>query len=72
MTIKETNTEIVWTPQMPDRRKGDRRSASRTVHPNGQQMSIQAAKVSERRAGPDRRKQVTVTITGRAMDVNQH
>jgi len=69
MSESTQTEEVVWTPQMPDRRKGDRRSANRDFNPNGKTMSISN---SERRAGPDRRKAVSVTITGRAMDVEEH
>ena len=66
MSDSDSIEEVIWTPQMPDRRKGNRRDSTRNVQPNGQQL-----KVSERRSSNDRRKSVTVTITGRAIDVEQ-
>jgi len=57
---------IVWTPQMPDRRKHDRRNNIRDFNPNGKSLNI-----SDRRAPSDRRKRISVTITGRAIDVEE-
>ena len=72
MSESESDKDIVWNPQMPDRRKNDRRDTARNVQPNGQQMNIaNEQNNNERRRGRDRRKKVTVTITGRAMDVEQ-
>lgn len=63
------NEEVVWTPQMPDRRK-NRRRASKDLYPNGKTMNVASANQGkERRHRIDRRKN-SVTITGRAMDVN--
>ena len=58
--------DVVWTPLMPDRRKQDRR---RDV--GEYQASSRVMNISDRRTGNDRRKTVTVTVTGRAMEV-QH
>ncbi|MFT5451154.1 MAG: hypothetical protein ACI9N9_000637 [Enterobacterales bacterium] len=68
MSESDSIEEVVWTPQMPDRRKGSRRDNARNVQPNGKQLKV-ALPSSERRRGKDRRKTVTVTITGRAIDV---
>jgi len=72
MTNRSTNTdndEIVWTPDMPDRRKNDRREGARELFTNGKAVSVNTASSGERRRGNDRRKTVSVTITGRAIDV---
>ncbi|PCJ48254.1 MAG: hypothetical protein COA74_09030 [Gammaproteobacteria bacterium] len=70
MSESESSVEVIWTPQMPDRRKGSRRENARNVHPNGQQLKISNEQYDEdRRRGRDRRKKVTVTITGRAIDI---
>ncbi|MFT5521884.1 MAG: hypothetical protein ACI9IA_002490 [Enterobacterales bacterium] len=68
MSESDLIDEIVWTPQMPDRRKGSRRNNARNVKPNGQQLKV-SFQYSERRRDNDRRKTVTLTITGRAIDV---
>jgi len=68
MLGNDTTEGIVWTPLMPDRRTGSRRDKARNVQPNGQQLKI-SSHANERRRGKDRRKSVTVTITGRAIDV---
>ncbi len=66
------NENIVWTPQMPDRRKQDRRNNVRDFHPNGKSLNISDMKnMTDRRASSDRRKKVSVTITGRAIDVEE-
>ena len=71
MSESDSIDEVVWTPQMPDRRKGSRRDNARNVQPNGQQLKV-SSQYSERRYGSDRRKTLTVTITGRAMDVEHN
>ena len=68
MSESDSNEEVVWTPLMPDRRKGSRRDNARNVQPNGQQLKV-SSQYSERRSNNDRRKTVTVTITGRAIEV---
>lgn len=66
------NENIVWTPQMPDRRKHDRRNNVRDFNPNGKSLNISDMKnMTDRRAFSDRRKKVSVTITGRAIDVEE-
>lgn len=66
------NDEVVWTPQMPDRRKADRRGSARDLQTNGKSMRISSQDDNnDRRDSSDRRKKVTVTITGRAMDVEE-
>ena len=69
MSESDSIEEVVWTPQMPDRRKGSRRDNARNVQPNGQQLKV-SSQHSERRRGNDRRKAVTLTITGRAIEVD--
>lgn len=66
MSEEIENEEVIWTPQMPDRRKSDRRAGPREFNPNAKTLNISQA---DRRAKSDRRKTVSVTITGRAMDV---
>lgn len=69
MSESDLIEEVVWTPQMPDRRKGSRRDNARNVQPNGQQLKV-SSQYSERRSCNDRRKSVTLTITGRAIEVD--
>jgi len=72
MPKKSKNEQVIWTPQMPDRRKKDRRDNTRDFYPNGKSMNISDLKnTQERRNRPDRRKKVSVTITGRAIDVEE-
>lgn len=72
MSETPNNEQIVWTPQMPDRRKNDRRGNARDFHTNGKTLNISNLNnLDERRKGTDRRKTVSVTITGRAMDVDE-
>jgi len=68
-TKKNENEEIIWTPDMPDRRKNDRRGNARELFTNGKAQNVNSTATSERRRGADRRKTVSVTITGRAIDV---
>jgi hypothetical protein len=64
--------EVVWNPQMPDRRTADRRDPL-PEDANGKTLRIRDPNTSfDRRASRGRRqsdKQVTVTLTGRAVDV---
>lgn len=60
----QKNKGVIWTPLMPDRRKQDRRSDVDEYHANSRVMNI-----SDRRTGTDRRKTETITVTGRAMEV---
>ena len=69
MTNTTPTEEVVWTPQMPDRRKNDRRGNTRDLQTNGKVLTISDS--NDRRRGNDRRKKVTVTITGRAIDVEE-
>jgi len=72
MSEVENDEQVVWTPQMPDRRKNDRRGNAREFYTTGKSINISDMKSdSERRSGADRRKKITVTITGRAMEVEQ-
>ena len=40
MSKATENENIVWTPQMPDRRKNDRRDKVRDFHTNGKSLNI--------------------------------
>jgi len=77
MSEVNNNEQIVWTPQMPDRRKNDRRDNTRDLYTSGKMLNVSDMKnnndrrsVMERRKG-DRRKKVSVTVTGRAIEVEQ-
>ncbi len=77
MSDVEKNEQIVWTPQMPDRRKNDRRARNRDFYTTGKMLNVSDLKnnnnrgsTDDRRRG-DRRKKVSVTITGRAIEVEQ-
>ena len=77
MSEVNNNEQIVWTPQMPDRRKKDRRDNTRDLHTSGKMLNVSDMKnnndrrsVMDRRKG-DRRKKVSVTVTGRAIEVEQ-
>ncbi len=73
MSDVDKNEQIVWTPQMPDRRRSDRRGNVREFYANGKSLNISDMKnASDRRTGYDRRKIITVTITGRAMEIEQN
>lgn len=64
--------QVIWTPQMPDRRKSDRRGGARDIKTNGKIINIaNLTSEDERRRVRDRRVKLTITITGRAMDVNE-
>jgi len=70
MTSAIDNEEVVWTPLMQDRRKNDRRNNVRDFQANGRSLNItEYATGMERRRGNDRRQEITLTITGRAIDV---
>lgn len=72
MTEYADKEEIVWTSEMPDRRKGDRRKSVQDFQANGRALNVsEYGKTIERRTNRGRRKtdQVTLTITGRAMEV---
>ncbi|MCP4411387.1 MAG: hypothetical protein GY808_02275 [Gammaproteobacteria bacterium] len=77
MSDVEKNEQIVWTPQMLDRRKNDRRARNRDFYTTGKMLNVSDLKnnnnrlsTDNRRKG-DRRKKVSVTITGRAIEVEQ-
>jgi len=78
MSDVKNNEQIVWTPQMPDRRKNDRRVNTRDFYTSGKMLNVSDLKSNnDRRATGDRRKgdrrtKVSVTITGRAMEVEQN
>ena len=72
MSKTANNDNVVWTSEMPDRRKGDRRSVL-DFQANGRALNVtEYGKTIERRKSPGRRKtdQVTLTITGRAIDID--
>ncbi len=72
MSEINNNEQVVWTPQMEDRRKNDRRNNTGELFTTGKTLNISDLKNnSERRTGEDRRKTITLTITGRAMEVDQ-
>ncbi len=77
MSDVEKNEQIVWTPQMLDRRKNDRRGHTRDFYTTGKMLNVSDLNNNnkwrsndDRRKG-DRRNKVTVTITGRAMEVEK-
>ena len=73
MSETAKNDKVVWTSEMPDRRKGDRRSVQ-DFQANGRALNVtEYGKSIERRRNRGRRKsdQVTLTITGRAIDIDK-
>ena len=77
MSEVNNNEQIVWTPQMPDRRQKDRRGNTSDLHTSGKMLNVSDMKtnndrrsVMDRRKG-DRRTKVSVTVTGRAIEVEQ-
>ncbi len=71
MAKTNNNEKVIWTPQMPDRRKNDRRGVG-DIQTTGKSLNISDMKNgSDRRTGTDRRKKISVTITGRAIEVEQ-
>ena len=72
MSDVSDNEKVVWTPRMPDRRKTDRRDGQQDFQTNGKSLNISnMRKLSDRRSRPDRRNNVSVTITGRAIDIEE-
>lgn len=70
MSDVKSNEQVIWTPLMKDRRKNNRRDNERNLHTNGKTVNISDMKTfNDMRVLSDRRKRVTVTITGRAIDV---
>lgn len=67
MKQKLDDEEVVWTPNMPDRRLTDRRTGIDRRAVNGRQMVVPDLRASNDRRADDRRK-VRLTITGRAID----
>ncbi|MEM9103020.1 MAG: hypothetical protein AAGB12_11925 [Pseudomonadota bacterium] len=61
---------IIWTPNMPDRRKIDRRSGWDRRECQGKPINIPDVDIrnGKDRRKSDRRQSITLTITGRAMD----
>ena len=73
MSAMNHEEEIVWTSEMPDRRKGDRRQGIQDFQANGRALNVsEYSSTIDRRRSRGRRKtdQVTLTITGRAIDVD--
>ncbi len=59
--------QVVWTPDMPDRRVNDRRSGVDRRQVNGRPVNVPDMRATNDRRGEDRRK-VRLTITGRALN----
>ena len=73
MSDTAKHDKVVWTSEMPDRRKGDRRSGVQDFQANGRALNVtEYGKTIDRRQNRGRRKtdQVTLTITGRAIDID--
>ena len=71
MSETANNENIIWTSEMPDRRKSERRSIH-DFQANSRALNVtEYGKTIERRHNNGRRKtdQVTLTITGRAIDI---
>lgn len=67
MAHKHEKEEVVWTPDMPDRRLSDRRSGFERRQTVGQALHVPTPRNNlDRREGRDRRR-MSLTITGRAM-----
>lgn len=74
MSPTAKHDDIIWTSEMPDRRKEDRRKSVHDFQANGRALNVtEYGNTFERRRSPGRRKtdNVTLTITGRAIDVDQ-
>lgn len=63
---REEKEEVVWTPDMPDRRLNDRRDGLERRQTVGQAMHIPTPRHNGERRNTERRR-VTLTITGRAL-----
>lgn len=59
--------QVVWTPDMPDRRVNDRRTGIDRRNVNGRQLNVPDLRAQSDRRGEERRK-VRLTITGRALN----
>jgi hypothetical protein len=73
MPEQKQEDDIVWTTEMPDRRKGERRNGVQDFQANGRALNVsEYPRTIDRRRNRGRRKtdQVTLTITGRAMEVD--
>lgn len=67
MAHKRETDDVVWTPDMPDRRLNDRRNGLERRNAVGQALHVPSMRSGDERRQSDRRK-VTLTITGRAMN----
>ena len=70
-TIKQD--DIVWTSEMPDRRQADRRLSIGDFQASSRVLNVaEYGKTIERRRSGGRRQtdQITLTITGRAIDTS--
>ena len=73
MSESTNQDKVVWTSKMPDRRKGDRRLQIQDIQANGRVLNVtEFGSTIERRKNRGRRAsdQVTLTITGRAIDMD--
>ena len=69
MSEEAKSEEVVWTPRMVDRRQDNRRGNA-DLQTNGKTLNISnMRKGADRRNSLDRRENNSVTITGRAIDV---
>ncbi|MBI2380019.1 MAG: hypothetical protein HYV16_04575 [Gammaproteobacteria bacterium] len=67
MAHKRETEEVVWTPDMPDRRLNDRRAGLERRQAVGQALHVPTPRNDGDRRQNDRRR-MTLTITGRAMN----
>lgn len=67
MAQKFEPEEVVWTPDMPDRRLADRRAGLERRHAVGPALHVPSMRNGDDRRHDDRRR-VTLTITGRAIN----
>ena len=72
MATKQSNEDndeqVVWTPNMPERRKNDRRCGYDRRQCQGRPMNVPSIRKGEERRQDDRRKTVSLIITGRALN----
>ena len=72
MATKQSNEDIdeqvVWTSNMPERREGDRRSGYDRRQCQGRPMNVPSFRKGGDRRKDDRRKTVSLVITGRALN----
>ena len=73
MSPTAKHDDVIWTSEMPDRRKGDRRQNVQDFQANGRALNVtEYGKTIDRRRNRGRRKtdNVTLTITGRAIEID--